>query len=82
VTFLPSFKTSYSRSSAATKYMFQLANRYDSRRSGNRSKLTRLYVYRWFGEPPGARFDAGLVSFDGTPRPAFYVVRRYARSHR
>ena len=30
--------------------MFQLADRYDSKRSGYRSKLTRLYVYRWFGE--------------------------------
>ncbi len=50
MTFLPSFKTSYSRSSSATKYMFRLADRYDSKRHGYRSKLTRLYVYRWFGE--------------------------------
>ena len=29
----------------------------------------------WFGEPRGARFDAGLVNVDGTPRKAFSVVR-------
>jgi hypothetical protein len=79
VTFLPSFKTSYSRSSSATKYMFQLANRYDSRRSGNRSKLTRLYVYRWFGEPAGARFDAGLVNADGSPRSALTQFKKYVK---
>jgi hypothetical protein len=79
VTFLPSFKTSLSRSASATKYMFQLADRYDSKRSGNRSKLTRLYVYRWFGEPKGARFDAGLVNPDGSPRSALSQFKKYAK---
>ena len=79
VTFLPSFKTSLSRSASATKYMFQLADRYDSRRSGNRSKLTRLYVYRWFGEPSGARFDAGLVNRDGSARSALTQFAKYAK---
>jgi Glycosyl hydrolase catalytic core len=79
VTFLPSFKTSLTRSASATKYMFQLADRYDSKRSGNRSKLTRLYVYRWFGEPKGARFDAGLVNADGSPRSALAQFEKYAK---
>jgi hypothetical protein len=79
VTFLPAFKTSLSRSASATKYMFQLADRYDSKRSGNRSKLTRLYVYRWFGEAPGARFDAGLVNPDGSPRSALAQFEKYAK---
>ncbi len=79
VTFLPAFKTSLSRSASATKYMFQLADRYDSKRSGNRSKLTRLYVYRWFGEQPGARFDAGLVNPDGSPRSALSQFEKYAK---
>ena len=39
-----------------------------------------LFVYTWFGAPPGARFDAGLVDPDGSPRPAYYVVRRHARA--
>jgi hypothetical protein len=79
VTFLPSFKTSLSRSASATKYMFQLADRYDSKRSGNRSKLTRVYVYRWFGEQPGARFDAGLVNPDGSARSALSQFQKYAK---
>jgi hypothetical protein len=79
VTFLPSFKTSITRSSSATKYMFQLADRYDTRKAGYRSKLTRLYVYRWFGEPAGARFDAGLVNPNGTARPALAQFEKYAR---
>jgi len=79
VTFLPAFKTSLSRSASATKYMFQLADRYDTKRSGNRSKLTRLYVYRWFGEAPGARFDAGLVNPNGSPRSALTQFKKYAK---
>jgi hypothetical protein len=62
--------------------MFSLADRYDAPRRGLRSTIGRLYVYEWFGAPPGARFDAGLVAPDGTPRPAFYVVRRFAPAHR
>jgi putative glycosyl hydrolase len=76
------FAYSEARAASRTRWMFRLAGRLDSPRRGLRSRLTRLYVYKWFGEPPGARFDAGLVGFDGTPRPAFYVVRRFARSHR
>jgi Glycosyl hydrolase catalytic core len=79
VTFLPAFKTSLSRSASATKYMFQLADRYDSSRRGYRSKVTRLYVYRWFGEPRGSRFDAGLVNPDGSPRPALAQFEKYAK---
>jgi hypothetical protein len=78
----PQFAYSEARAASRTRWMFRLAGRFDSPRRGLRSTLTRLYVYKWFGEPPGARFDAGLVGFDGTPRPAFYVVRWYARSHR
>jgi Glycosyl hydrolase catalytic core len=76
------FAYSEARAASRTRWMFALTGRFDSLRPGLRSRLTRLYVYKWFGEPPGARFDAGLVSRDGTPRPAFYVVRRYAGSHR
>jgi hypothetical protein len=66
----------------ATKWMFTLANRFDSRQRGLRSKITRLYVYRWFGEPRGARFDAGLVGPTGKPRKAFPTFRRNAVRHR
>ena len=77
-TFLPDFKTSNSRAASATKYMFQLADRYDSKRSGYRSKLTRLYVYRWFGET--GRWDSGLVDPDGSKRPALTQFEKYAKS--
>jgi hypothetical protein len=63
--------------------MFKLANRYDSRQRGLRSKVTQLFVYRWFGEPSrSARFDAGLVNADGSPRKAYSVFARVAKKHR
>jgi hypothetical protein len=71
------FKTSPSRAKSATKYMFQLADRYDSRKRGYKSKVTRIYVYRWWGEPEGT-FDAGLVNPDGSARPAFSEFKRFA----
>jgi Glycosyl hydrolase catalytic core len=75
-------KFSTKRANNATKWMFKLANRYDSRRRGMRSKITRLFVYRWYGEPRSARFDAGLVNADGTPRRHFRTFRRTAVRHR
>jgi hypothetical protein len=80
VRFGPQFPYSESRAARRTRWMFRLANRYDTKRRGMRSKLTRLFVYKWLGG--GARVDAGLVNEDGTPRRAFFVVRRLARSHR
>jgi hypothetical protein len=77
------FRFSPSRAAARTKWMFTLANRYDSRKRGLRSKVTQLYVYRWFGEASrSARFDAGLVNADGTPRKAYNVFKKFARTHR
>lgn len=82
VKLLPSFKRSTSRAKARTTGMFKLVNRYDTKRPGNRSKITRLFVYTFFGEAPSARFDAGLVNPDGSPRPAFSVFRKNAVKHR
>jgi hypothetical protein len=62
--------------------MFKLANRYDSRKRGLRSKITQLYVYQWWGAPRGARFDAGLVNPDGSPRKAYRVFAKTAKKHR
>jgi hypothetical protein len=76
-------KYSESRANKATKWMFTLANRYDSRRAGMRSKITRLFVYKWFGEASrSARFDAGLVNADGSPRRHYATFRRNAVRHR
>jgi hypothetical protein len=75
-TFAPDFPTSDSRAAASTKYMFTLADRFDSKKKGYKSKLTRLYVYRWFGEE--GNWDSGLVDPDGTPRPALEQFQKYA----
>jgi hypothetical protein len=74
------FRYSESRAANRTRWMFRLAGRFDTRRRSLRSRITRLFVYRWYGEPPGAHFDAGLVSHEGAPRRAYSVVRRYARA--
>ncbi len=79
---LPSFKRSRARAKARTTGMFKLVNRYDTRRRGMRSKITRLFVYSFFGADPSARFDAGLVNPDGSPRPAFSVFKSKSRRHR
>jgi hypothetical protein len=82
VKLLPSFKRSTSRAKARTTGMFKLVNRYDTKRRGFRSKITRLFVYTFFGEASSARFDAGLVNPDGSPRPAFSVFKKNAVKHR
>jgi hypothetical protein len=74
----PQFAYSEVRAANRTRWMFRLANRYDTKRGRMRSRITRLYAYRWFGEPPGAHFDAGLVDPDGSPRRAYAVFRRFA----
>jgi hypothetical protein len=82
VKLLPSFKRSTSRAKSRTTGMFKLVNRYDTRRRGMRSKITRLFVYSFFGADPSARFDAGLVNPDSSPRPAFSVFKSKSRTHR
>jgi hypothetical protein len=82
VKLLPSFKRSTSRAASRTRGMFRLVNRYDTRRRGMRSKITRLFVYSFFGAHPTARFDAGLVNPDSSPRPAFNVFKSKSRTHR
>ena len=76
-------KYSPSRAAARTKWMFALSNRYDTRQRGLRSKITQLFVFRWFGEASrSARFDAGLVNANGTPRKPYSVFARYAKKYR
>jgi hypothetical protein len=76
--FLPAFKRSETRQAGCTKYMFKLTDRYDSRRSGMRSRITRLYNYQWTGVKRSSRFDAGLVNPDGSPRRAYRQFKRSA----
>jgi hypothetical protein len=74
VEFGAQFPYSESRAANRTRWMFRLADRH--------RRIARVYVYKWFGELPGARFDAGLVGPDGRPRRAYSVVAEHARSHR
>ena len=48
-----------------------------AKKKGYKSKLTRLYDYRWFGET--GTWDSGLVNPDGTPRPALDQFAKYAK---
>jgi hypothetical protein len=73
------FPYSEARAASRTRWLFFLAGRFGVRRRGLRARLGRVYVYKWFGEPPGARFDAGLVGVDGSPRPALAVFGAFAR---
>jgi hypothetical protein len=73
------FPRSTSRQKRATKYMFNMVSRYDSRRAGLRGRITRLYNYQWTGAPRGARFDAGLVGPTGKARPAYRQFKKSAR---
>jgi hypothetical protein len=79
--FLPQFPRSEKRQASATKYMFKLANRYDTRRSGMRSRITRLYNYQWTGARKSARFDAGLVGPTGKPRKAYKAFKKLEAKH-
>jgi Glycosyl hydrolase catalytic core len=62
------FKYSLKRAAQRTKYMFALARKY--------KRVKRIYVYRWFGEPRSARFDAGLVGPNGETRPGLKQFRK------
>jgi hypothetical protein len=71
VKFGRSFPCSKERARNRLRNMFSLARKYHS------SGVDRLYVYNWTGPSTGcdARFDAGLVNFDGTPRPGYTYLR-------
>jgi hypothetical protein len=71
VKFANVFRYSERRAARATKYMFRLARSY--------RRIKRLYIYSWWGERRGARFDAGLVNPDGSTRRAYRVVKRHLR---
>lgn len=74
VSFGRAFRYSPSRAAARTRTMFALADRFDTRLRGHRSRITRVYIYSWFGRPRGTVFDAGLTNADGTLRPAYRIV--------
>ncbi|MBJ7329205.1 MAG: hypothetical protein JHC95_04860 [Solirubrobacteraceae bacterium] len=56
------------RQADRTQYMFDLARKF-------RADITRLYSYNVAGTDGAGRFDAGLLNANGTPRPAYDVVK-------
>jgi hypothetical protein len=56
------------RQANRTQYMFDLAKRFQS-------FFDRLYAYNWVGIDGQGRFDAGLTNANGSPRPAYDVVK-------
>ena len=79
VKFLPKFKRS-SRAPARTKGMFKLVNRYDTRQRAGCARRSRgSSSTAGSARRAHARFDAGLVNADGTPRKPYSVFARYAK---
>jgi hypothetical protein len=72
VKFGRSFPCNETRARNRLRNMFDLARTYRS------SGVERMYVYNWTAPPDGcdARFDAGLVNFDGTARPGYTYLRQ------
>jgi hypothetical protein len=48
-------------------------------------RIKRVYLYSWFGTNQPHRkpylWDSGLASWDGKPRPAFFALRNWLKSH-
>jgi hypothetical protein len=70
--FRPNFPFNLKRQARATRYMFSLAD--------SSSRITRLYIYSWFGEGGNhGIFDAGLTNVMGAPRASYCVVYEHLR---
>ena len=63
-----SFPYDLARQARAVRYMVRLAR--------STPRIKRLYVYNWTGAPRDARFDAGLTTPAGRPRPAYRALAR------
>src|SRR3954469_25074640 len=61
-----------------TRARNRLRNMFDLARTYHASGVERMYVYNWSAPPDAcdARFDAGLVNFDGTARPGYTYLRQ------
>lgn len=64
------FPYSESRANTALGRVLRLARYY-------RSRIERLYVYHWRQDSFNNRFDAGLLSADGEPRPSYRTLKRW-----
>jgi hypothetical protein len=64
------FPYSERRANAAMTRVLRLAKQY-------RRRIERLYVYHWQQDNYGNRFDAGLLTKEGNPRPSYHTLRRW-----
>ncbi|MBA2505986.1 MAG: hypothetical protein H0V29_08590 [Thermoleophilaceae bacterium] len=65
----PALPYNEARAARSIKYMFTLARRYPKR-------IKRLYIYQWRKNNSFDRFDAGILGFDGKPRPSLAVLQK------
>lgn len=68
-------RPSASRAKRAMAFMFKLAQKHYKR-------VKRVYIYQWRKNFDGDRFDAGVVTFEGTPRPSYDVLSLHATAAR
>jgi hypothetical protein len=63
---------SLAKQAADERFLFSLPSRF--------RRITRIYHYQWQGTVPSPNtgWDSGLLNPNGTPRPAYYVVRKAA----
>ena len=64
------FPYSERRANTSMARLMRLAKQY-------RSRIERLYVYHWQQDTYGNRFDAGLLTKDGKPRPSYHTLLRW-----
>ena len=57
------------RAARAITHVFDLAALSD--------RITRVYLYNWYGITTPRMWDSGLVAADGTPRAGLYALRAY-----
>jgi hypothetical protein len=67
------FKPDAGRQQRATKFAYTVAKKF-------RSRITRLYYYQWRKNNPDDFFDAGIVDFNGTLRPAYNELKKLPKS--
>jgi hypothetical protein len=71
------YSYSESRASQGVKNTLKLAS--------STSRIKRVYLYSWFGTDQPHRkpylWDSGLASVGGVPRPAYFALRSWLKSH-
>jgi hypothetical protein len=64
-----SFAHDEQRAARAITHVFELA--------AMSPRITRVYLYNWYGITTPKLWDSGLVAADGTPRPGLAALRHY-----